>query len=111
MSGGTRWSVDEVEGHLDDRKVPQTEKVIFNRPRSSTPCISYCVTMGASAGSAPGSGCAGRAGTRSRSWVMTTAAACMPSWAAEALEALGDVDHELRVRVLPYISRSSAAAT
>ena len=37
-------------------RLRRPRKSIFSRPRSSTPCISYCVTMGASSGAWPLSG-------------------------------------------------------
>ena len=46
----------EVQGALDDREVAQPRKSILSSPSSSTPCISYWVTMGASAGFWPLSG-------------------------------------------------------
>ena len=56
-------------------------KSILSRPSSSTPCISYWVTMGASSGRPPGSGLRwmGRCSV-SGSPEITTAAAWMPSW-------------------------------
>ena len=43
-------------------RLRRPKKSIFNNPRSSTPCISYWVTTGASSGSLPASGlrCTGR---------------------------------------------------
>ena len=37
-------------------RLRRPRKSIFKRPRSSTPCISYCVTIGASSGACPFSG-------------------------------------------------------
>ena len=37
-------------------RLRRPRKSIFSRPSSSTPCISYWVTMGASSGSPPASG-------------------------------------------------------
>ena len=62
-------------------RLRRPRKSIFSRPRSSTPCISYCVTIGASSMAVPGSGLRwiGRYSV-SGSRVITTAAAWMPSW-------------------------------
>ena len=62
-------------------RLRRPRKSILRRPRSSTPCISYCVTIGAPSRSPPGSGLRwiGRYSV-SGSRVITTAAAWMPSW-------------------------------
>ena len=62
-------------------RLRRPRKSIFSSPRSSTPCISYCVTIGASSSGVPGSGLRwiGRYSV-SGSRVITTAAAWMPSW-------------------------------
>ena len=62
-------------------RLRRPRKSILRSPRSSTPCISYWVTIGASSIEPPGSGLRwiGRYSV-SGSRVMTTAAAWMPSW-------------------------------
>ena len=81
-------------------RLRRPRKSILSRPSSSTACISYWVTMGASSGRPPGSGLrwtgrcsvSGSARDHDGGGVDTVLA-------AEAFEALGYVDHPLHVGV------------
>ena len=88
------------------------KKSIFSRPRSSTPCISYWVTMGASDGSRPCSGlrCMGMYSVNG-SGVMTTAAAWMPSWRRMPSMPRATSTTLATSASVSYIWRNSAAAT
>ena len=85
-------------------------KSILRSPRSSTPCISYWVTMGASSSRPPGSGLRwmGRYSV-SGSRVMTTAAAWMPSWRRRPSSPSATSQTRFTSGSASYRSRSSAA--
>ena len=102
VGAGPGGLFDEVEGHLDDRKVPQTEKVHLQQAEVLD---SVHLVLRDNGG-------IGRIGAGLRlaldgqvlgQRLMGDDDRCSmyAVLAAEALEALGDVDHELRVRVLP----------
>ena len=91
----TRWSRSMRSSAISmTSRLRRPRKSIFRRPRSSTPCISYCVTIGdvldrrRPARACAGSGRYSVSGSR----VITTAAAWMPSWRRRPFEAAGDVD-------------------
>jgi hypothetical protein len=85
-------------------------KSILSRPRSSTPCISYWVTTGASPESLPsGLRCTGTYSV-SGSSVMTTAAAWMPSWRRSPSRPLATSMTRLASASVSYMVRSSPAA-
>ena len=81
-------------------RLRRPRKSILRSPRSSTPCISYCVTIGASSIFPPASGLRwiGRYSV-SGSRVITTAAAWMPSWRRSPSSPRRDVDHALGVGI------------
>ena len=95
VARSTRSSVISMTSRLRSPR-----KSILRRPRSSTPCISYCVTIGASSSGAPGSGLRwiGQvlgerlAGDHDRGGVDAVLA-------AQPFEAAGDVDDALGVGV------------
>ena len=88
-------------------RLRRPRKSILSRPSSSTPCISYWVTMGASAGFWPLSGLRwmGRYSV-SGSFVMTTAAAWMPSWRRSPSRPLATSMTRRASSSVAYISRS-----
>ena len=91
-------------------RLRRPRKSIFSSPSSSTPCISYWVTMGASSGRPPGSGLRwiGRCSV-SGSLEITTAAAWMPSWRRRPSRPLATSTTRLTSGSAAYISRSSVA--
>ena len=85
-------------------------KSIFSRPRSSTPCISYCVTTGASSGLLlSGFRWMGTYSVSGRS-VMTTAAAWMPSPRRRPSSPLATSMTRFASGSVSYIVRNSAAS-
>ena len=92
-------------------RLRRPRKSILRRPSSSTPCISYWVTTGASSGGWPDSGlrCTGRYSV-SGSFVMTTAAAWMPSERFSPSRPLATSTTFLTSGSVSYIARSSDAA-
>ena len=87
-------------------------KSIFSRPSSSTSCIAYWVTIGAEAGSAPGSGLRwiGMYSV-SGSFEITTAAAWMPSWRRRPSRPRATSITRFASGSASYISRRLVAAT
>ena len=82
----------------------------MSRPSSSTPCISYWVTMGASLGAAAGLGLALDGEVVGERVVGDHHGGGVDAvLAAQAFEALGHVDDRLASGSASYISRSSAA--
>ena len=91
-------------------RLRRPRKSILSRPRSSTPCISYWVTMGASSGLFPsGLRCTGTYSVTGSS-VMTTAAAWMPSWRRSPSSPLATSMTFLASGSFSYMARSSPAA-
>jgi len=83
---------------------------ILSRPSSSTACISYWVTIGASSGRPPGSGlrCTGKCSV-SGSLEITTRGCVDPVLAAEPFRPLATSTTRLTSGSAGYISRSSLA--
>ena len=91
-------------------RLRRPRKSIFSSPRSSTPCISYWVTMGASSGLLlSGLRWMGTYSVSGRS-VMTTAAAWMPSPRRRPSSPLATSMTRLASGSVSYMVRSSAAA-